>query len=207
MICFDVKACDITIYVQFITSFHHNKPNPHIITWLKNRNTWCISLCNLLLTKRAHLFVGYVKVLKQNNEQENMKFGQLLGEFTYINLKMGSLIVWILSEAIDYLNELKVKEYERKTNSNLFQLPLRDIIYMFSLQRVLFILGFFFLCRMQNMLKRESCWVVSSPLQRHNFCQIKHSLYNTILKQTIFMIKKPLCSMSLHTKTLKRPSK
>lgn len=29
MICFDVKACDITIYVQFITSFHHNKPNPH----------------------------------------------------------------------------------------------------------------------------------------------------------------------------------
>lgn len=141
MICFDVKACDITIYVQFITSFHHNKPNPHIITWLKNRNTWCISLCNLLLTKRAHLFVGYVKVLKQNNEQENMKFGQLLGEFTYINLKMGSLIVWILSEAIDYLNELKVKEYERKTK------PVSTTIeryHMFSLQRVLFILGFFF---------------------------------------------------------------
>lgn len=26
---FNVQACDITIYVKFITSFHHNKPNPH----------------------------------------------------------------------------------------------------------------------------------------------------------------------------------
>lgn len=139
------------------------------------------------------MFVGYVKVLKQNNEQENMKFGQLLGEFTYINLKMGSLIVWILSEAIDYLNELKVKEYERKTKPVSTTIE-RYHIYVFIAKSFVYS-RLFFLCRMQNMLIRENCWVVSSPLQRHNFCQIKHSLYNTILKQTIFMIKKPLCSI------------
>lgn len=91
---FQCYVCDITIYVKFITSFHHNKPNPHNTT----KEPKQLAYFYLHLVKLAYL---NVKVLEQTTTKK--KWNRKLGVFTCtcINLKMGSVIVWILRDVID----------------------------------------------------------------------------------------------------------